>query len=688
MYRLRLLAAFTAMSTASVTWAASTTLNGHVPKFTATHIDLGPEAGSKPLHLRIWLNGHQTDQLKRIAEEVRDPSSSRYRKFLSKSETDSFKATPAEVSRVVAYMQSRGLKNVKADSNRLYVEATGTADQARQLFQVDLRRFLVNGQVVTANNKNPQVDNEIAGLVSYVGGLSTHTKRPMIRHTVDPSSGTPIESVPFKVGPTATLHNTVCFGTTANQTFKGADGAKTESSFSGNRFGDAITSTAPALPPCGYGPKEIQAAYGIDKLIAKGLDGRGQTIVIVDAFGSPTIEGDAKDFSDSYGLEKLDLTVYQPAGTPPVTGTWNDGQQGWAGETTLDVEWAHVMAPGAKIALVEANSDADSDLNAAIAFAVENNLGNQISNSWSGNESDEDDASLALAEAILETAVARGVSVHFSSGDDGDLVKQIGYSDVGYPSSSKYVTSIGGTSLALKADHSILFQTGWGNNAIRVADGVATVEASAAGQNAPLSPPDNVGFAGGAGGGTSRIFPKPSFQKNIAGTGRMQPDISYLADPFTGVELVESGFDKAGNPQGGNLALSTIGGTSLACPMFTAVWAIANQAHGRSLGQAAPLLYKLPKSAIVDILPVSSPDNVTGEVTDDKGVSTPLTQLNLGQPETAAGFYSALYNSPNSPYRWLVISFGTDSSLPLGQGWDAVTGLGVPNGEKFIDALR
>jgi len=680
-----------ASNTAAVTAPdpGHTVIEGHTPKLTTDNVDLGPEAPTKPLRLRLWLKLHNPDQLKQVADDVRDPSSSRFQKFLSANEADSFKPTEEEVARVVEYLQSRGLKNVKADEGRMYVEADGTAADANSLFSVDLRRFFVNGQVVTANRLNPQVDNRVADLVSYIGGLANHVRKPMLRRASRLDMGpnpSPNDATPFKAGPTGTLHNTVCFNKAEDHVFSSPNGGP-GAEYAGNRFGNPITATAPALPPCGYGPKEIQHAYGIDTLVKKGLDGRGQTIVIVDAYGSPTIAEDAKAFSDSYGLAKLDLTVYQPSG-PPVTGTWDTGEQDWAGETTLDVEWAHVMAPGAKIALIESATPSDSDLNAALAYVIQHKLGAIISNSWSGNESQEDDAGLALTEVILQSAVAHGISVHFSSGDDGDLVKSLGYIDVGYPSSSKYVTSIGGTSLALNADGSVQWHSGWGNNAWRVADGASTMQVGADGKNPPMIPPTNLGFEGGAGGGTSRIIPKPSFQKNLEGTGRMQPDISYLADPFTGVEVVETQFDKAGNAQAGNLGLSTIGGTSLACPMFSGMWAIANQAHGKSLGQAAPLLYKLPKSALIDVVPVDSADNVQGVYTDEKGEQKPMTALALGAPQTVAPFYSALYNSPNSPFRWLVLSFGTDSSLFTAKGWDNVTGLGIPNGEKFVDALK
>lgn len=662
--------------------ASSMSIQGHTPKFTADSLDLGAENGSRPLHLRIWLKMHQPDQLKQMALVAQ-----RSRRYLTKSDVDGrFKPKASEVKRVEKYLAARGLKNIKAHPGRRYVEADATVADAQRLFQVEIHRYLVNGQTMAANTSDPQVDSEIAGQVAYIGGLSHHIMRPMARRPVDPDTGAALPAALFTKAMSGTQHNTVCFSDPETHQFTTSGAAQPQATYSGNRYGGDVTKPAPALPPCGYGPAEIQSAYGVDKLKEQGLDGSGETVVIVDAYGSPTIQGDAADFSQSFGLPAPQLTVYQPSGVP-VTGPWTADQQGWAGETTLDVEYAHVMAPGAKIALVEAMTASDSDLAAAIAYALENNLGNQISNSWSGNESQEDQASIALWNLILQEAVARGVSIHFSSGDDGDLVKSVGYADVGYPSSSPLVTSVGGTTLALNADHTVRFHAGWGNNLLRIADSASSAEQSAAGQNQPLDPPNIIGFSGGAGGGASRVYPKPDFQSSITGPGRMQPDIGFLADPYTGVEIVQSSFDAKGSPQPGQLTLSVIGGTSLACPMFTGLWAVANQAHGSSLGQAAPLLYNLPDDAIIDVLPVTSATNVSGAITDSKGVNQ-MTPVMLAMPQTAEPFYSAFYDSPNSPFRWYVISFGTDTSLPVTPGWDGVTGLGVPNGLKFVEALQ
>ena len=155
----------------------------------------------------------------------------------------------------------------------------------------------------------------------------------------------------------------------------------------------------------------------------------------------------------------------------------------------------------------------------------------------------------------------------------------------------------------------------------------------------------------------------------------MTPDIGWLADPFTGVELIQT-ID-------GVPSVEVIGGTSLACPMFSGLMAIAAQKNGHvGLGQAAALVYGLPAGTVLDITPVGSANNVTGTI-DGNPESADSLASPLGNTTT---YYSALYNSPFST-RWFVITFGTDTSLTTAPGWDNVTGVGTPNGLAFINAI-
>ena len=412
-------------------------------------------------------------------------------------------------------------------------------------------------------------------------------------------------------------------------------------------------------------------------LYQKGWNGAGQTVVIVDAFGSPTIRKDANTFSQFYGLPALNASNFQiikvgvPTGCTPADGC---NPASWIEETTLDVEYVHAMAPKANIILIEAKDNTFTNLDLAVFLAASNQLGTNISNSYGAPEVLLPASELAVQNSNNQLAAALGASANFSTGDDGDYFVATGgaFRSVSAPAVSPFATGVGGTSLFLNfAKAKIKLQTGWGNNETIIVNPVAS-------GSTPVVPPSNLGFVFGAGGGESEFFAKPSFQKSLPGTGRMIPDISYVGDPFTGVEIIFT------DPASKELVVEVIGGTSLSCPMFSGMWAIANQAAGSPLGQAAPLLYGLPAGAITDVIDATSTSNVTGTIKTSPTTSIALSADDLAAPlENTTSYFSAMYNSPFST-RWFVLTFGTDSSLTTGVGWDNVTGLGTPNGLNFV----
>jgi len=136
---------------------------------------------------------------------------------------------------------------------------------------------------------------------------------------------------------------------------------------------------------------------------------------------------------------------------------------------------------------------------------------------------------------------------------------------------------------------------------------------------------------------------------------------------------------------GSGAAVYVIGGTSLACPMFSAMWAIANQKAGVPLGQAAESLYSLPAGAITDVTPPSATFDVLGLITTSSGTTTETPSQLAAPLGTNTPFFSALYNGTST--RWYVLTFNTDSSLFTAPGWDNVTGLGTPNGLAFVNAF-
>lgn len=256
-----------------------------------------------------------------------------------------------------------------------------------------------------------------------------------------------------------------------------------------------------------------------------------------------------------------------------------------------------------------------------------------------------------------------------------------GIVDVEYPGSSPWATAVGGVSLVLGPDRHIRFQTGWGTNFVYLSSSGAT-------GSTPIDPPEPVGafdglppssFLYGSGGGASNIYAKPAFQSSVPGDRRLVPDISWVADPFTPGQIVLT-VDAQGDQ-----VVSYGGGTSLSCPMFSALWGIATQRAGGRLGQAAALVYGLGPDAITDVTPVDSGSDVTGTIQDASGAS-PLSKWQLAAPlQNSPPFVSAFTQAPDGT--WVVVTFGTDTTLGASQGWDNVTGVGTPNGAAFVEAI-
>jgi subtilase family serine protease len=638
-------------------------LPNHTPGFALPSNDLGAANPNESMTVKVWLQVHNAALLDQNIAQIYDPNSSRYRQFLTLDQVKALHAPDAkEVGTVQKFLQGRGLRVSRVGEQNLYVEATGSVSAVQNAFKVQLHNYRVNGQVVRANSSNPTIDDATVGsLVATVSGLSNTQMKP---HNVRPRDPSGKVFPGAAVSPNGLFFEGDCFRGVETRAFSTTS---TAAVYKGSRFGADITNTNPPdLPPCGYSPQNMYAAYNLTKLYNNGLDGTGQGVVIVDAYGSTTIASDLATFDALYGLPDPSLTV---VGTPIAPGT-NATIQGWMDETTLDVEWAHSIAPGAKIVLVVSPTANSDDLAAAITTAVVKGYGNVISNSYGGQESSNAPADFAAFEGALKLAAVVGVAVNFSSADDGDFVVAAGFADVSYPASSKLATGIGGTSVFLNARQKIKFQTGWGTNLTRIAGPAAT-------GSIPDVPPITEGFQFGAGGGVSNRFSKPSFQKSLPGSRRLVPDIGWVADPYTGVEIIETDLTY------GSQFVGVIGGTSVACPMFSGLWAVAAQKHGGALGQAAASLYRLPKDAITDVTALAFGTNVTGAIKDSTGaIKETARELATPTPQIKT-FTSAFYNSPFST-SWFVITFGTDSSLPVTAGWDQVTGLGTPNGFTFV----
>jgi subtilase family serine protease len=639
--------------------------------------DLGPVDASSSVNFNVWMKLHDQQGLDALVTAQQAGTAD----FLSNEQLRAQHApSSADVGRVTAFLKSHGFSVKGVGQDNLFISASGTVARVQSTFDVQMHRYGFHGRTFNASGRSATVPAELVPVVAAVGGLSDMGAEPQIArighkvmtggaHRTAEAEGLQAHPEPLGAGANGLVFAEQCFYPPTTQYFSGNNGTAT---YEGNVYGAPVTNTAQGhLPPCGYQPSDLQTAYNLNELYQEGLNGKGTTIAIVDAYGSTTIAKDVQTFSAAMGLPPADLTII---GTATESNFSTDANASWASETTLDVEWVHAIAPGAKIVLVVTPTNSFNDLFAGIVTAASTPGVVAISDSWSGFDIGVagDSEFYRAADNVLKSIGAAGLSVHFSTGDYGNNMSQLGglYTSTGWPASSPYATGIGGVSAVLDTRRHVAWQSSWGTNITEIAD--ATLD--------PIDPPNNEGFVFGGTGGESDVYPQPSWQQGLPGDRRQTPDISWVADPYTGVEIIYSA-DAAGH-----LGIEVIGGTSLACPIFTALYGIATQSAHHLLGQAAPRLYRLPPGAITDVTNVSSQNNVTGTIRDAGG-KDPINSWELAAPlYNLPSFISALYNSPFSG-NWFVLTFGLDTTLAVGPGWDPATGLGTPNPPNFVRAL-
>jgi subtilase family serine protease len=640
------------------------------------------EDPSTTLEVSIWLNPRNKDQLDALARELYDPASPNYRHWLKSQEIATrFAPSAAQVEIVKEFFEAQNLKVVKVGPNNFFVRARGTAADVERAFNVNLNYYKIGAQTVRASDVKPTVVGPVAEHVLSISGLSDIQFEHSLAIARVAGSPTPAVSTGSDTASllanaatasNSSLFETVCFPGPRTESLLAVsiDESPKAATYHGNGYD---TGTA----GCAYSPSNLYKAYGLDKLYAEGYDGAGQTIVIIDWCGSPTIQQDANAFSKRLGLPALtaaNFQIIQPGGTPQCSAPDL--------EINLDVEWAHAIAPGASIDLVVPLSASLADIDEAWFYAVNYGLGNVISGSYGAEEAEllvlKQEGELQKENLIAQIGALQGIASNFSTGDYGEYCELQGdVCSVNVPADLPYATGIGGVSLALNADNAIIFETGWESYA-------SLLDYGANVQNPPTPGSFEVGsaFQGGSGGGPSGYFSKPSYQKTIPGAHRQLPDISWLADPFTGVAVyITVPFQYP--PQ----EWVAVGGTSVSCPLFSALWAIANQEAGTALGQAAPYLYSMPADTITDIVPHASSHNVAGTVTNYDGtVDSYDAAAALGITEPQFGeFYSVLWDEPLEAGFNSILSFGGDYILKVKAGWDDVTGLGTPNAKAFAD---
>ncbi len=394
-----------------------------------------------------------------------------------------------------------------------------------------------------------------------------------------------------------------------------------------------------------YTARQIERAFNLNSLYATGITGKGETIVIVDSYGSPTAAHDLAVFDKASHLPAPpSLKIIQPAGkVAPYKANFN--REGWAGETDLDVEYAHTIAPGARILLVEtptSENEGSTGFPAIVKaekYVINHHLGGVISQSFSATEQSFARPSrlLGLRGAITDAA-KKGVTVLAASGDSGAADVEYNGSTyflrpvTSWPDSDPLVTGIGGAQLHLNAaGQDAARPTVWNDSYNK-----PTLEYITGSREAsPLA----------GGGGKSVIFGRPAYQngvQGVVGSSRGVPDISMSGACNGGADMYQS---FAGQPAGWYPTC----GTSEATPEFAGIVALTDQKARRSLGLINPYLYAMSQARAPGLVDIVSGNNT---VSFRQG----------GKWHTVTGF----------------------SALP---GYDLASGVGTVNAKLFVPEL-
>lgn len=639
--------------------------------------------------LQLKRSKAQEAALKRLLDDQQNPNSPQYHRWLSPSEFgERFGAAPEDIQVIANWLQSRGFTVDSVAKARNLIVFSGTQDQLRRAFHTEMRRYLIQNERHWANASDVQIPVALAPVVSGIVSLNDVPLRG--NHTdpvlVQKDSSSRIWSRVGKWTPPASS----------------ASGSKVAPQLTIPYGNDQIYLLA---------PYDFAKVYNLEPLWNAGLDGTGQTIVIVAR--SNVNPADIDVFRAQFGLPEKKLNVILPTGVDPGTGDVS-GRYGDEGETDLDVQWAGAVAKGATIDLVATpiTNVTDGVVLSAI-YAIQENLAPIMSVSYGMCEFDLQGSGNQFYNELWKQAAAQGITVIVSSGDYGpatcdarfDTNVALSGSTVNGLASTPYNVAVGGTDFktfnttpgqfwtptndpATKASaQSYIPESPW-NNSCQNQEILAWLNAKGASylDNAALctlGPVDYHNFVGGGGGASNCIdgtdpysnssctkgYPKPSWQDNIPGgladNARDLPDVSLFAAsgafnsllPYCQSDVFATGYTCSNSLQGA-------GGTSFAAPAFAGIMAIINQKMQSPQGVANYSLYKL----------------ATKQFSDSTQAECTTSTV---APGNGCYFYDVAEGSIDVP-----CARGSKECVNGALGWDAGVGYDLATGVGTINAYN
>jgi subtilase family serine protease len=618
--------------------APDTILPGSAVPFTSHAGVIGNASASQRLSIEVWLRP-RTTAAQSYATAVSTPGSRLFHHYLSPAKyTARFAASQGEEGKVASWLRSQGFTSVHAVGGRSYVRATAAVSTINRAFRVQIQLYRSSSAanagpyVLRANNRAVSIPHSLAGSVIGVTGLDNAApKLPIERLGTGPDAS--------QVKAVSKVPAIPCSNYYAQHVVSGLP----------SQFG----TTSFPTEACGYSGTLMREAYGANTANT----GKGQTVALVELGLTQDMFLTLQDWAAANGLPAPSTERYAELslGEGTQCGDLFDGEE------QLDVEASYAMATDANQLVIGGDSCNEGDFglqglfdaDVAVLGTGSHPLATIASNSWEGDDESQPAYLDSIEHSYLVRAAAEGVGMYFSAGDG---------SGVETPSSDPYAIGVGGTTLGIGKAGNRLFETGWSTGISELASGAW----------------DFLGEQGASGGGPSLLWKQPSYQKGVVpsalsaapgnrgGPVRSAPDISADADPFTGIALGVLSFPNNKPPV---YSQSDIGGTSLASPLVAGIVAAAQQGQKSSFGDLDPIFYKLVgTSAVNDTLPITS--------------HSPVLYRGTACGAAACGI-TALTTFDDQSFSML----GYTGQVTL-KGYDNMTGVGTPNGQNFIAALR
>ncbi len=580
---------------------------------------------------------------------VSTPGSRLFHSYLSPDGYSArFGPTRSEASKVETWLRAEGFSAVHADSQRSYVRATATVAKIDAAFRVRLKLYRASANAnagthrLRANDRPVSIPADLDSSVLGVTGLDNAA--PVLPFT-EPGSQ-PARGVVRGVvrRPAVTAGGSPSCSHYYDQH---------EASGLPEQFGV----TAFPTEQCGYTARQLRAVYGAN---ARNT-GEGQTIALVELGLTPDMFLTLQDYARVMGIPAPSASHYAEV----LLGRGNACGDLGNIEEQLDVEASYDMATSAN-QLVVGGDGCDNgnfgfqglfDADQAILDGTGGHpLASIASNSWDGGGEDQPAILTKIEHSFLVQAAAEGVGMYFSSGDS---------SGTQTPANDPFAIAVGGTTLGIGQQDNRLFETGWSTGTSLLQGSQWVFE----------------GEQGASGGGPSVIWPEPAYQKQVVPTaltlspgsaepGRVVPDISADADSFTAFGTGLLTFDPSDPSAPPSFGLAPIGGTSLSTPLIAGMVTAAQQGQPEPFGLINPALYRLAGTgAVHDVLPLTA--------------STPALFRGIACVDALCGGQQLLTTFEDQDPGMA----GYTGQVTL-KGYDNMTGIGTPNGQDFINALR